>query len=174
MKVLRQSVIVLLCLVCTGCASIVSKTKYPVLINTEPSAAKIEVKDQDGVVRFAGTSPATALLDSGHSYFTRARYTVTASKDGYTTSSLPLNTSMNGWYWGNIVFGGLIGLFIVDPLTGAMFEVDTPVAAMSLPPTTTAVSIEGERLRQLRELRDGGVLTEAEYKAKAKTIVREM
>ena len=27
---------------------------------------------------------------------------------------------MNGWYIGNILFGGLIGFLIVDPLTGAM------------------------------------------------------
>lgn len=31
----------------SGCASIVSKSKYPVSIATEPSAAKIEIKDQD-------------------------------------------------------------------------------------------------------------------------------
>ncbi len=174
MQVILKAVIVLLCVASTGCASIVSKSKYPVLINTEPSAAKIEVKDQDGVVRFAGTSPATALLDSGNGYFTRARYTITASKEGYNPSMLPLNTSLNGWYWGNILFGGLIGLFVVDPMTGAMYEVDSSVATMSLTPAATAVSMDGDRLKQLRELRDSGILTEAEYKSKAKVIVQDM
>jgi hypothetical protein len=26
------------------------------------------------------------------------------------------------WYFGNLVFGGLIGMVIVDPLTGATFD----------------------------------------------------
>ena len=32
-----------------------------------------------------------------------------------------LETRMNGWYLGNIIFGGLIGALIVDPATGAMW-----------------------------------------------------
>ena len=28
---------------------------------------------------------------------------------------------MNGWYIANIIFGGLIGLLIIDPATGAMY-----------------------------------------------------
>jgi len=31
---------------------------------------------------------------------------------------------LNGWYIGNLLFGGLIGLLIVDPLTGAMWTLD--------------------------------------------------
>ena len=29
---------------------------------------------------------------------------------------------MDGWYIGNILFGGLIGMLIVDPATGAMYN----------------------------------------------------
>ncbi len=158
----------------TGCASIVSKSKYPVSISTEPAAAKIEIKDQDGIVRFAGTSPATAMLDAGSGYFTRARYTVTASKDGYNPATIPLQNSIDGWYWGNILIGGLIGMLIVDPITGAMFQIDPPVANMSLLPTATEVGMEGDRLRKLKELRNSGVLTDAEYQAKKRAIVRNL
>jgi hypothetical protein len=158
----------------TGCASIVSKSKYPVSITTEPAAAKIEVKDQDGIVRFSGVSPTTAILDSGNGYFTRARYTVTAAKDGYTPATFQVQNSMNGWYWGNILFGGLIGFFLVDPITGAMFQIDSPVANMSLAPAVTEVSYGGDRLRKLKELRNTGVLTEAEYQSKKRAIVKDL
>jgi hypothetical protein len=114
------------------------------------------------------------MLDSGHGYFTRARYTVTASKDGYTPAMTPLQTSINPWYWGNIVIGGLIGILIVDPITGAMFEIDSPMATMSLAPAVTAVSVDSGRLKQLRELRDGGVLSEAEYQSKKKAVLRDL
>lgn len=158
----------------SGCASIVSKSKYPVAITTEPAAAKIEIKDQDGVVRFAGTSPATAILDAGSGYFTRARYTVTASKEGFNPTTFPLQNSIDGWYWGNILVGGLIGMLIVDPITGAMFQIDTPVANMSLAPASAHISMEGDRLRQLRELRNTGVLTESEYQTKKRAIVKDL
>jgi hypothetical protein len=161
-------------LLTTGCASIVSKSKYPVSITTEPSAAKIEIKDQDGVVRFAGTSPATATLDAGNGYFTRARYTVTAFKDGYNPATFPIQNSMDGWYWGNILFGGLIGMLIVDPITGAMFQIDSPVANMSLAPATTTVGMGNDRLLKLKELRNTGVLTEVEYQSKRKAILRDL
>jgi uncharacterized protein YceK len=170
----RLLAIVICSILSTGCASIVSKSKYPVSITTEPSAAKIEVRDQDGVVRFAGTSPATALLDAGNGYFTRARYTVTASKEGYNPATLPLQTSINGWYWANIVLGGVIGLFIIDPITGAMFQIDTPMANMSLASTSTTVGMDGDRLRKLQELRSSGILTEVEYQTKRKAALKDL
>lgn len=174
MSNVSRGLLAFVCVLSTGCASIVSKSKYPVTIYTEPSAAKVEVKDQDGMVRFVGTSPVTAMLDSGHGYFTRARYTVTASKDGFTSAMTPLQTSINPWYWGNIAIGGLIGILIVDPITGAMFEIDSPMTTMSLAPEVMAVNADTGRLKQLRELRDGGVLSEAEYQAKKKVILQNL
>jgi hypothetical protein len=29
---------------------------------------------------------------------------------------------VSGWYFGNLLFGGVIGMLIVDPLTGAMYN----------------------------------------------------
>jgi hypothetical protein len=174
MRAIQIMILGCMAMLSTGCASIVSKGKYPVSIITEPAAAKIEIKDQHGVVRFAGTSPATAILDAGNGYFTRARYTVTASKDGYNPATMPLQNSIDGWYWGNILVGGLVGLLLVDPITGAMFELDTPVANMSLAPATTQISFEGDRFRKLKELRNSGVLSEAEYQSKKRALVKEL
>jgi hypothetical protein len=33
-----------------------------------------------------------------------------------------LDSSVSGWYFGNLAFGGVIGMLIVDPLTGAMYN----------------------------------------------------
>lgn len=32
---------------------------------------------------------------------------------------------MNGWYFGNLLLGGVIGMLIVDPATGAMYRIET-------------------------------------------------
>jgi hypothetical protein len=171
MKYVSGYVSCLCYLAITGCASIVSDSKYPVSVVTEPSAARVEIKDQNGVLRYVGTSPATAVLDAGSGFFTRARYTVTASKDGYMSASLPLANSIDGWYWGNLLIGGLIGFLIVDPITGAMFEIDSPVANMSLTPAVASASVDIERLQKLKELRELGVLTEVEYQSKRRSLV---
>ena len=36
-----------------------------------------------------------------------------------------VSAHVNGWYVGNIVFGGLLGLLIIDPATGAMYSLST-------------------------------------------------
>ncbi|QYM78788.1 hypothetical protein K0B96_16015 [Horticoccus luteus] len=33
-----------------------------------------------------------------------------------------IRPEMSGWYWGNILFGGLIGMIVVDPITGSMWN----------------------------------------------------
>lgn len=179
-KIINVMLLSLGLVVTSGCATIVSQSRYPVTINTDPPAAKVEVRDQYGVVKFAGTSPAIATLEAGNGYFTKAQYTVTATKEGYNSSSMPIPTSLDGWYWGNILIGGLIGALIVDPITGAMYEIDSPYTSLTLSPATqvtSALSDDGnleDRLKQLKALRGTGVLTEAEYQSKKKAILRDM
>jgi hypothetical protein len=43
-----------------------------------------------------------------------------------------VGSKVEGWYWGNILFGGLIGMIIVDPATGAMYKLDTEAVDVSL------------------------------------------
>ncbi|WP_321436341.1 hypothetical protein [uncultured Bacteroides sp.] len=44
--------------------------------------------------------------------------------EGYETKSIPVKCNLNGWYFGNLIFGGLIGILIVDPATGAMYRLE--------------------------------------------------
>lgn len=154
-----------------GCATIVSDKRYPVSISTNPPAAKIEVKDQYGVVKFSGTSPSTAMLESGNGYFTSAKYTVTATKDGYATNTYPIQSSLDGWYFGNILFGGLIGMLIVDPITGAMYQIDTPSVNMSLAPSSGGGS---GKLKRLKALYEDGFLSKKEYQQKRRAVLADM
>ena len=68
-------------------------------------------------------------LPSGRGYFKGEAYTITFKKEGYADTNATLETSMSGWYWGNIVFGGLIGMLVVDPMTGAMYKLPEDAAA---------------------------------------------
>ena len=105
-----------------SCATIVSKSEYPVTIESNPPGASMIVKDDEGVTVYSGKSPATLHLDSGGGYFTPARYHVVATLDGHVDGHSTFKAGFDGWYVGNIVFGGLIGLLLVDPLTGSMWQ----------------------------------------------------
>lgn len=113
----------------TGCASIVSKSDWPVTVQTKPSGAKCVISKSDGMGVQTGESPMTVSLHSSRGYFSAAQYLVKCDKDGFSPAQRSLEAGINGWWYfgGNLIFGGLIGWFIVDPLTGAMWKLDESV-----------------------------------------------
>jgi hypothetical protein len=106
----------------TGCSSIVSKSDWPITFNSNPSGAQITITDKSGRQIHSGTTPTTLTLPAKSGYFQSARYDVELKLAGYTTGKGTVSAKLNGWYLGNIVFGGLIGMLIVDPATGAMWK----------------------------------------------------
>ena len=68
-------------------------------------------------------TPFQIILDKKAGYFQGKSYLVTLSKDGYKDISFNIKPTPNGWYLaGNFIFGGLLGWLIVDPATGAMWN----------------------------------------------------
>lgn len=106
-----------------GCATIVGDETQLVPISSTPSDASISISDEKGMEVFKGSTPTTVTLQkSDGSYWGKKSFTVTISKDGYKTQTIPITANANGWYiGGNIIFGGLIGWFVVDPLNGKMY-----------------------------------------------------
>ena len=114
--------------VLAGCASIVSKSEYPVAITRNPTGADFTVKKSNGLPIASGVTPATITLGASDGYFKPAKYTVEFRRKG-VVQSVPLTAKIDGWYFGNILLGGLIGLLIVDPATGAMWSLNDTVVA---------------------------------------------
>jgi len=108
----------------SNCATIVSKSTYPVSIYTNPRGGQVTITDKKGKEIYKGTSPSVVKLKSGAGFFSKAEYQVRLSNQGYVDKVIPVTFKLNGWYFGNIVFGGLIGLIIVDPASGAMWRID--------------------------------------------------
>lgn len=212
-----------------GCASIVSKSQYPVTINSTPPGAAMVIRNKAGAEIHRAQTPATVTLPAGSGYFGKAEYSIGLEKEGYQSSQVALQPTLDPWYLGNIIFGGLIGLLIVDPATGAMWQLDQnllagltplpgyvppaapvpqpPLAAPAAPaapaaapaavagpapevsalpvapvvaepaaapaPVAPAKSI-GDRLKELKALRDDGVLSEQEYQAKRTQLIESL
>ena len=134
--------LVVAAVVLAGCASIVSKSEYPVAITSNPIGADFVVKRKNGVPVASGVTPATIVLPASEGYFQPAKYTIEYKRKG-VMQSVPLTAKIDGWYFGNLLFGGvIIGMLIVDPATGAMWRLnDTAVATFQ----QTADSTSGQR-----------------------------
>jgi hypothetical protein len=112
----------------SSCASIVSKSEYPVSLTSSPSGAKVTVK-KNGISVYQGLTPSMVTLSASNGFFQPAKYQVEFTKNGAPTQTIPLTSDIDGWYFGNILFGGLIGMLIVDPATGAMWKLPENVNA---------------------------------------------
>jgi len=132
------SLVVLLIAVLAGCATIVSKSDYPVSISSKPEGAEITIVNRAKKTVFHGKTPATVTLKAGAGFFKGENYTVTFKKEGYAPHTAQIERGIDGWYIaGNLVFGGLIGWFIVDPATGAMWTLKNLHVDMS--PQTSSI-----------------------------------
>ncbi len=99
----------------SSCASIVKGTNSPISISTSPEKAKVIIESLDGTQYEEKEAPCTFNLSTAKDYTVRIRL------EGYQNRDMTLNRKLTGWLWGNIVFGGIIGL-AVDFGTGAAWE----------------------------------------------------
>ena len=118
-----------------GCASIVSRSKYKIPLKSNLDAV-VEVRNCGKLVTSAHL-PTTLELPSGAGFFARSCYTFTFKREGYPDVVKTRDAYMNGWYLGNIIFGGLLGLLIVDPATGAMYRLDENPIDLHYEPSAT-------------------------------------
>lgn len=106
----------------SGCASIVSDSVYPVSIGSNPAGAHFEILAMSGENFYSGVTPQTVYLPASTGYFKGAQYLVKFTKDDQTETIKLLDSQVDEWYYGNIVLGGLIGMLVVDPITGSMWK----------------------------------------------------
>ena len=106
----------------SGCASIVSRSNYNIPIHSNAST-RVEIHNRGEYVTTV-YAPTTLSLSSKSAFFVPAKYTFTFKRDGYGEVVKTRSAYLNGWYIGNVVFGGVLGILIVDPATGAMWRLD--------------------------------------------------
>ena len=123
----------------SSCASILSKSTYPLSINSNPNNAKISITDKKGKEIYLGNTPATVRLQAGAGFFSRAEYQVKFSSPGYDEKIVPITFKLDGWYFGNLFLGGVLGMLIIDPATGAMWKIDTEFLNETLTGTTASI-----------------------------------
>ena len=120
MKKFAVAIVILL----AGCASLISGSTQPIMLNSQPAGAKAQV---DGTTVF---TPATIHLER------KNNHTVIFSQTGYETQQVKITKSMNGWVLANILLGGIPGI-VIDLITGAAAKLEPDSITVTLTPSKT-------------------------------------
>lgn len=118
----RFLILIAIVAICSSCATIFTRSSYPITFTSEPEKANLTIENRAGRTIYTGTTPTTVELKSAAGYMKREEYSITFERDGYEPHLITLVADLDGWYMGNIFIGGLIGMLIVDPASGAMFK----------------------------------------------------
>ena len=103
----------LIAILLTGCASIISGRMQSIPVSSNPTGAKVTYNGQ------TQQTPCTIILDRKSPVIQ-----LTIEKEGHEPVMVRLEKSLNGWVFGNVIwglFGGIIGVAI-DSSTGAAMK----------------------------------------------------
>ena len=95
-----------------ACCTIIHGTSEDIAISSQPTGAQVAVDN-----RPFGLTPVTANLSR------KDNHTIKITLAGYQPFEMNLGHHVSGWVWGNIIFGGLIGL-AVDAISGGLYEIN--------------------------------------------------
>lgn len=109
----------------SGCASIMNGSRQEVGIGTSPAGADCKV----GEITVKSPSVVNIKRSRGHTVF--------CELTGYHPASAALGSGISGWVWGDLLFGGLIGLAI-DLGTGGAYKLKPDNVQLTLQPKATA------------------------------------
>ena len=135
------------CTALTGCATIVHGGPRSVSVASTPAGAKVSIYDRSNTLVQTRTTPFVAQLPTKYKYFKGQQYRLVFELPSYSSAEVRLEPTMSGWYYaGNLLFGGLIGMLIVDPLTGAMYNLSPEKIEQPLTPAQAEVIRSGNGL----------------------------
>jgi hypothetical protein len=119
-----KKLFIILSLLISGCATIISGTTSDVFIDSLPLNSSFNVINQAGIVVHRGFTPEKITLKTSSGFFSGERYIVNYYNADYYGDFSVIDYKINNWYFGNLIWGGFFGMLIVDPLTGAMWTLD--------------------------------------------------
>jgi hypothetical protein len=105
-----QALIGIASVLLTGCASIVHGPNQDLTVTSQPEALCVTINGEP-----YGATPVVASLLRGKNYVVQVR------KDNYHPYEITVVPMVNGMVWGNLLFGGLIGM-AVDASSNAAYE----------------------------------------------------
>lgn len=137
----------------TACASILGGgTSQSVNLKTTPSDASFVVKSSSGIEMSSGSGDQSVRLPRKNEYQIELR------APGYQNKNVAITKSLNGWVWGNLLVGWVVG-FAIDFIGGAAYKLEPSLVSVSLDKprgddaaATAHIYLKDEKGRLIREI----------------------
>ena len=152
-------IIILMLVLTSGCASLVSGTTKKIMISSVPYQTDVSIKDKNGTIVYKGVTPCDVVLARESNNY------VSISHPGYKTQEIPIFRQFNGWTLLNALLGfsGVIGI-IIDMATGAFWTLNPDLIYVCLVTAQNENNIS----------KTYAVVQYMNHENKTQTIVREM
>lgn len=105
----------------SGCSTIINGKTQALTITSEPIAAKVSINGNQ-----ICETPCTQQINRGKDTL------VMIEKEGYKSQTINPSTNMEGWFWGNIILGGVVGS-TTDISTGSAYQYNPNTYHVNLP-----------------------------------------
>ena len=128
MNNIKVLIVTIFTLALSSCASIIHGPRQLVNITSQPTSATVSI---DGVER-GNTPQAISLRRKGREKgqrFGKKMYDLKIELNGYHPYEAKIMRKMDGWFIGNIVIGGILGI-IIDAANGSMYRL-TPAQVIA-------------------------------------------
>lgn len=129
----RPVVLVLAMTLCSSCATLLSRNQYTVPVRSEPSGAQYRITDLKGNTIKEGTTPEIVRLKAHGGYFKRGVYRVDLTMPEHEPAAAYITARVDGWYWVNLLLFPVVGMLVVDPLSGSMYTLRKQMVNEMLP-----------------------------------------
>lgn len=117
----------------TGCATLIGGgAAQPVAVRSTPTSATFTISSSSGIQMAQGQTPETVRLPR------KNEYQIEFTAPGFQTQKVALTRGTNGWIWGNLVVGWILG-FAVDFATGSAYKIEPALVEITLVESRNAV-----------------------------------
>lgn len=109
-----------------GCATILGGgSSQSVSLASEPAGARFIVKSSSGLQAAAGNAPQGIRLAR------KNEYQVEFTAPGFQPQTVALAKGINGWIWGNLIVGWILG-FGIDFILGSAYKLEPSVVTVTM------------------------------------------
>jgi hypothetical protein len=116
----------------SACATIMHGTSQDVGISSSPTGAAVWIDNAE-----RGNTPLITKLSRKDNHIVKLQLA------GYQPFEATMTRSVSGWVWGNIAFGGLIGL-AVDAISGGIYKLSPEQITGTLTAASANASMAGD------------------------------